>query len=509
MRKTGDTIIIKGTPLVLGEPLGGGGEGTVFDINIKGTHAAAKLIDVSKKSQKEIALIKRQIQELIDIRAKSKIKSKDAGTPSLGSFMCLPQALIENDVGYIMSKVENCEYLNNFLVIPETGQAEWLKQYDLLRRYNVITYLFERLEMIHIEGLVFSDLSPNNIMVSKKKDNTITFIDTDNLRTKSRPFSNVLGTPGFIAPEIFKNTNKTDYLTVDEKNKIEQTKLLTEQTDIFSASVIAFELLTLNHPFKGIKAVGDDTTPEDEMAAERGEMDYVLKPGTDNYCENNIFIDRFNDITTPEIRELFFRTFVLGKDSPLLRPTAEEFKEAFQRARRLIVRCPKCGEEMIYNIEKDSRNTLHSVTKCINPECEQKIDGQFLFNVYVDCGNLTADEAILGGNHSNGISAPMMLSSILLTPGTTEKIYLSDLGKSGIVTSDNRFCRIALDNGKVIFQLEKVIDGTSIYVESNQNKKPILVTGSTMFPYDHDHICFEKMKTKYGELKLIGKVEQV
>ena len=46
----------------------------------------------------------------------------------------------------------------------------------LKKRYQIIVNLFDALRKIHLAGLIFTDLSPNNIMVHKKQ-NQIVFID--------------------------------------------------------------------------------------------------------------------------------------------------------------------------------------------------------------------------------------------------------------------------------------------------------------------------------------------
>lgn len=515
MKKTGDRVTFLGQEIVLGKSLGGGGEGSVFEVSVqtkKGSMpAAVKVIDTKKKTEREILKARRQIQQLIDIRNRSKEKAKTPGYEALSTFMTLPQAILEEDVGYVMAKVDGYEPLTNYITIPESVEEResWQKKYDLRRRYKVIAYLFERLEKIHIEGLIFSDLSPSNILISQKADATPKFIDTDNLRTKTSPFTNVLGTPGFIAPEIYRKSDSAIALTEPEAKQVDDAYLLSEESDIFSAAIIAFELLTFNHPFKGVKAMGEDTTPEDEQAAERGEMDYILKPGTDNYCEGNIFLDKFDDITTPEIRGLFFRTFVEGKLNPLRRPTAGEFKSEFQRASRLIVQCSYCGEEMIYSVTTDGRGHPYSRTMCINPECERKIDGQLLLTIYANGNGKSPDDVILGPASSNHKGQGTIISSILLREGEKEKLYFPDIGISGDLKEANRFCELTVKEGVAFMKVFRQPEGSIIEVVSTKGKPPVPVTETVSFPYDHDYLLFHNIKTKHGTLTIIGQISRI
>ena len=519
MKKTGDNVKFSTKygvcEYALGKSLGGGGEGSVFEITTNAKNglvpAAVKIIDTSKKSQKEILTIKRRIQELIDIRNASKEKAKTKGYVPLSSFMTLPQAMLDGDVGYVMGKVDGHEPLTNYITIPkdEQEQIEWQKKYDLRRRYKVIAYLFERLEKIHIEGLIFSDLSPNNILVSEKNDASPRFIDTDNLRTKASPFTNVLGTPGFIAPELYKDIDSSAALTGEEAENANKVHFLSEESDVYSAAVIAFELLTLNHPFKGIKAIGEDTTPDDELAAERGEMDYILKPGTDNYCDSNIFVEKFDDITTPEIRDLFARTFIAGKENPLRRPSASEFKNEFQRASRLIVNCPFCGEEMIYSIESGASETFSSHTACINPECEKKIEGQLVLLIYAIGKNQSPDEVILGPKAAIHSKESVVISTIILHEDETEKVYFPDIGISGDLKDVDRFMEIKVSKDTAHVRVLQQPKGSTIEIASTKGAQPVQVIESASFPYDHDYLRFHQVKTRYGTLAINGTITRI
>ena len=345
-------------------------------------------------------------------------------------------------------------------------------------------------------------------MVSLNNDCSLKFIDTDNLRTKSNPFTNVLGTPGFIAPELYKDFKRPDVLTTEEAKNIADNHLLSEESDVYSAAVIAFELLTLNHPFKGIKATGESTTPEDELAAERGEMDYILKPGTENRCDNNIFVDKFNDITTPEIRDLFARTFIEGKDNPLRRPTASEFKDEFQRVSRLIVKCPYCGEERIYSTFLNN-GKLVSNTTCINQECKKDINGQLLFTIYASGIDKSPEEVILGPKAVNHQNAPIIFSRAILKEGEVHIIYSSDVGIPGDLKREDRFATLLVKNGIAEFSLIRKQEDFISEILSLKGEAPIPFVATAHFPYENDEILFRNIKTKYGIMTLKGKIQKV
>ena len=85
-----------------------------------------KIIETKKKTPTEIALIRRQINDLIDVRKRSKEKAKTNRSVSLSEFLVLPQAILEDDVGYVMSLVQGFEPLTNYLNIPK-GSGEQME----------------------------------------------------------------------------------------------------------------------------------------------------------------------------------------------------------------------------------------------------------------------------------------------------------------------------------------------------------------------------------------------
>ncbi len=501
----------------MGQQLGEGGEGHVFVLE-EVPKLAVKLIDESRKSPEELRKIRRQIQALLDVRNKDE---KSEGDPMpLRKFLTLPRCLIDDGLGYVMVNAVGFESLSNFLHFPDEmeKQEEWLNTYDLVRRYKAINYIFERLERIHLAGLVFSDLSPNNILVKKEQDSSVVFIDTDNMRTPDNRFSNILGTPGYMAPELYgEDPKEADAVLTGREKEALKGYLFSPQTDVYSAAVIAFELLTLAHPYKGIKAMGPDSTPEDEQDAEKGKFDYILKLGTDNYCEGNIYIDKFDDITTPEIRELFSRTFVEGKENPLLRPTAKEFNEAFQKASRLIVKCPCCGEETLYLMESDRARhpAFHSVTTCINPDCAKPIEGQYVLSFLACPYKRSASSVLLGDEIEDMGPFDVVLSQIILPVDKPIRIYANDLGLFGNRTSDYRFAQVGLgtDRKTLTFTLEKIglelLEAENIQIVCLDSKKATPISSIGTFNYESHWICIKKLKTKYGEMAVLGVVRKI
>ena len=105
---------------------------------------------------------------------------------------------------------------------------------DLSRLPQVLEQLLEALDYSHSRGVVHRDVKPGNVLVSdmgiaKMTDFGIARIERSDMTQQGE----VLGTPYYTAPEQYEGA-QTD-----------------ERTDIYSAGVIVYEVLTGRRPFEG------------------------------------------------------------------------------------------------------------------------------------------------------------------------------------------------------------------------------------------------------------------
>ena len=422
MKQKGDVVRISGKEYILGKQIGGGMEGSVFDVEGLSGYVI-KMVNSSRKSQEECCEIRNHFIWLRDSVGKNDL---------LKNRLAAPKALLDDDLGYIMPKAKPEEYvsLKTFFDHPNDPDEfyEWCKaEYGLKKRIQIITDIFNSLERIHIAGCIFTDLSPNNIMVSREK-NSIVFIDTDNMRKRSDCFVNVLGTEGYMAPELYmkvddKTLEKATELRVD-RDIFENTAKISADADVFSAAIIAFQLLTLQHPFVG--DIVEEGSAELETRAFKCETEYVLKEGTENTSSQPL-IEYFDNcsIITKELKILFARTFINGHDNPYLRPTAREFFEAFARAYDSIIKCQNCGVEMIVECQKTPED-IHCWF------CEDEVSNQVVLKISAHFGDLKPEDvALMISDYENksekventGESFYQM-SSITLPEGEDKFIYL-------------------------------------------------------------------------------------
>lgn len=437
MMKKGDEIILNGHRYILGDKIGGGQEGTVFnlasseDTNIDCSKFAVKIINSSNLSKEQCRTIHRRMRDLKRLGDTNK---------ELRKRMSLPRELISNGLGYVMKKMAGGDSLKKYLDPGDADFKEWYRdRYTLSNRYNLIAGIFDSLREIHINGLIFTDLSPNNVLVKTSPEGyTVFFIDTDNLRSRDDPYSGVLGTPGYMAPEIYRKniTNKIgDYERTrggtPVRDLLSPVGKISVDSDVFSAAVIAFQLLTLHHPFVG--DIIDCGTPEDEERAHRIETDYIFKKGTNNTSSAHL-VPAFEQITTPEIRKLFYRTFVDGINNPGIRPTDQEFLEAFLAAKDLMAICPKCGFSTVYSKPN---------TQCLG--CDRELGPLPILKISQSFSNLSPEDVLskkippLMNENLVEDRKEYTISRVVLTPGIEKKLHLRNFeqrrGRGEIVAS--------------------------------------------------------------------------
>ena len=90
----------------------------------------------------------------------------------------------------------------------------------------------EAFQALHRKGLSYQDLSPGNFFIDKTNGDVL-ICDNDNVAPDGENLG-VGGTPGYMAPEVILGQAKPS-----------------TNTDLFSLSVILFELLFLSHPLEG------------------------------------------------------------------------------------------------------------------------------------------------------------------------------------------------------------------------------------------------------------------
>jgi serine/threonine-protein kinase len=134
--------------------------------------------------------------------------------------------------------------------VEGTGLREYLNRkttFDFGQLVALMSQLLAALEYAHASGIVHRDIKPSNLIVDrhgalKVADFGVARVDTSNLTTVGM----VIGTPSYMSPEQCKGRDAD------------------ARSDLFSAGVVLYELLTGRKPFTGtVEAIAHKICYED------------------------------------------------------------------------------------------------------------------------------------------------------------------------------------------------------------------------------------------------------
>lgn len=254
--------------------------------------------------------------------------------------IAMPVALVTKPrPGYVMELMDGLVPLDDVLrqahehLLAEDSLAGFLATGGLARRLRLLARLGRVLARLHGLGIAHGDLSPKNVFVSRSvKHDQVWLIDCDNLTYAVRNSGLQIYTPDYGAPEIFRGElGASTY------------------TDIWSFAVLAFQTLSLLHPFKSGALVDADS--ELETAAFRGEVPWV-DHDTDERNRAAAGLPR-EFVCTPQLADLFQRCFQDGLAAPERRPVMAEWAQALEAAAALQVQCEEgdggCGSTFLWS----------------------------------------------------------------------------------------------------------------------------------------------------------------
>ncbi|AJD46932.1 serine/threonine protein kinase [Isoalcanivorax pacificus W11-5] len=274
----------------------------------------------------------------------------------------VPAALLQNNAGYVMQLLSEMVPFSHFWLdgksaenigpddipawlsaMPENEAKKIVHYYrtgGLRRRLHALYKCASLLARLHGNGMVYGDISPNNIFISEGlDDSSVWLIDADNIRFEITAGGSVVYTPKCGAPELVQGKDGGR-----------------PSSDCHAFAVVAFYLLSLIHPFVGKKVDGTD---EGDWADEENDGEDVedkayagLFPWVDDQDDDSNSSDSGlprSLLLTEKLITLFEGTFGLGRTSPLLRPTIYHWPEALAQAADITVTCPGCSMNYYYD----------------------------------------------------------------------------------------------------------------------------------------------------------------
>lgn len=189
--------------------LGSGGEGTVYDIDSKGS--VAKIYDSEHSTMRRY--------EKIKLMVKDKKKLKYSG-------ICIPSEMLFTEqkefIGYVMPKAQGSSL--QILFNPAIFQSKfpnWKKS----EMIELSITILKKIKHLHGHDVIIGDINPRNILVVSHKE--VYFVDTDSYQYKGFPCP--VGTPEYTAKEL----QGVDF----------RTYLRTQGNENFTVAMLLFRLM--------------------------------------------------------------------------------------------------------------------------------------------------------------------------------------------------------------------------------------------------------------------------
>lgn len=211
---------------------------------------------------------------------------------------------------------------------------------DWLKYFQVCVNLSRGVKKMHQMGLSHSDLSENNVLIDPLSGSAC-MIDIDGLVVPGLYPAEVIGTPGFIAPEVL----ATKHLGKTDPNR----KLPSRVTDLHALACLIYMYLFYRHPLKGSK-VNDLDTEKDDLLSMGEKALFIEHPNDKSNRPKLNQVSKWEQywadvsklpytIAGPYLKDLFEQAFIKGLHNPNERPTADMWEQALLKTTDLMQPC--------------------------------------------------------------------------------------------------------------------------------------------------------------------------
>ena len=192
-------------------------------------------------------------------------------------------------------------------------------------------FLADGFHQLHLKGLCYKDISLGNLFL-EPASGRILICDNDNVEIDGQGGGAVLGTPGFMAPEVLLGQAKPG-----------------APSDLFSLAVLVFRLLTRHDPFRGRRELAIRCLDEPARRRLYGEQAlFIFDPDDDGNrpdpAEHAAALLTWPIYPRP-LQRLFEQSFGAGLRHPQQRALTGQWKQELSRCLDRRQLCPSCGQE--------------------------------------------------------------------------------------------------------------------------------------------------------------------
>lgn len=192
-------------------------------------------------------------------------------------------------------------------------------------------HLADAFHALHSKGLCYKDISLGNLFL-EPGSGQILICDNDNVDVDGRDLGSVLGTPGFMAPEILLGRARPG-----------------AASDLHALAVLIFRLLTRHDPFRGALELAIRCLDEPARRRLYGEdpvfifdpLDPRNRPDPQQHAAALLTWP----IYPPELQALFVQSFGPGLKDPAQRALTGQWQRALAHCLDQRQLCPGCGQE--------------------------------------------------------------------------------------------------------------------------------------------------------------------
>jgi DNA-binding helix-hairpin-helix protein with protein kinase domain len=257
--------------------------------------------------------------------------------------LAYPMARLQDYSGYVMRLMGDMTSFAHLVPFDAETLKNMVEDGGHRRRFELLSKLAAVLAKIHGSGMVYCDISPNNVYVTEDPlsgTQNVWLIDADNIFIPGEDQDKIVYTPRYAAPELVSGKS-----------------FCSQNSDIYSFAVLAFESLAALHPFAGDGGEEDnwdsDTDENDSNAAGANSLYSGTKPWVEDPEDGSNHTDKGlprQNFLTEETFRLFNMTFSEeGRNSPGTRPPAVLWARAFARSHATSVCCPECSMSFVYD----------------------------------------------------------------------------------------------------------------------------------------------------------------
>ena len=198
-------------------------------------------------------------------------------------------------------------------------------------------FLADGFHQLHLKGLCYKDISLGNLFL-EPSSGRILIADNDNVDIDGRDPGSVLGTPGFMAPEVLLQLARPS-----------------ASSDLFSLAVLIFRLLTRHDPLRGKRELAIRCLDEPARRRLYGEEPVFIFDPNDASNRPDPVEHAAALLTWPiypaALQALFLQTFGPGLREPGRRALTGQWTRELSRCLDQRQLCPHCGQETFPDLQ--------------------------------------------------------------------------------------------------------------------------------------------------------------